>query len=123
VVNRFGDIVQKAFYLGVGIAAAAGEEAGGRIGKLRVQAQRLADELVAKGEMTTEEARKMVDDLVQQAQQQPVKPSTSSSPAEPRRIEILSDDDDSASTEAQDVEAMRKQVQAMQEELRRLKRE
>jgi polyhydroxyalkanoate synthesis regulator phasin len=65
----------------------------------------------------------MVDDLVQQAQQQPAKPSTNSSPAEPRRIEILSDDDEPASTEAQDVEAMRKQVQAMQEELRRLKRE
>ena len=128
-MNRFGDIVQKAFYLGVGAVAAAGEEAGSRFGKLRVQAQKLADELVAKGEMTTEEARKLVDDLVRQAQQQQhvessnnvnnVKDPTN----EPRRIEILSEDEAPVSTDEENVEAMRQQVQAMQEELRRLKRE
>jgi polyhydroxyalkanoate synthesis regulator phasin len=119
----FGDIVQKAFYLGVGLATTAGEEAGGRLGKLRVQAQKLADELVAKGEMNVEEARKLVDDLMQQAQQQPDKPSADSTASEPRRIEILSEDEEPASADAQNVEALRQQVQAMQEELRRLKRE
>ena len=119
----FGDIVQKAFYLGVGLATAAGEEAGGRLAKLRVQAQKLADELVAKGEMNVEEARKLVDDLMQQAQQQPDKPSDNSTASEPRRIEILSEDEEPASTDTQNVEALRQQVQAMQEELRRLKRE
>jgi polyhydroxyalkanoate synthesis regulator phasin len=124
-VNRFGDIVQRAFYLGVGLAATAGEEAGGRLGKLRGQAQKLVDELVAKGEMNVEEARKLVDELVQQAQQQPpAQPSNQgSTPAEPRRIEILSDDEDSAPTDDQNVDALRQQVLAMQEELRRLKRE
>lgn len=119
----FGDIVQKAFYLGVGLATAAGEEAGGRLAKLRVQAQKLADELVAKGEMNVEEARKLVDDLMQQAQQQPDKPSDNSTASEPRRIEILSEDEEPASTDTQNVDALRQQVQAMQEELRRLKRE
>ncbi|HEY9795940.1 MAG TPA: hypothetical protein V6D30_09895 [Leptolyngbyaceae cyanobacterium] len=119
----FGDIVQKAFYLGVGLATTAGEEAGGRLAKLRVQAQKLADELVAKGEMNVEEARKLVDDLMQQAQQQPDKPSGNSTASEPRRIEILSEDEEPASADAQNVEALRQQVQAMQEELRRLKRE
>lgn len=119
----FGDIVQKAFYLGVGLATAAGEEAGGRLAKLRVQAQKLADELVAKGEMNVEEARKLVDDLMQQAQQQPDKPSDNSTASEPRRIEILSEDEEPASADTQNVEALRQQVQAMQEELRRLKRE
>ena len=121
----FGDIVQKAFYLGVGLATTAGEEAGEKLAKLRVQAQKLADELVAKGEMNVEEARKMVDELMQQAQQQqpPVKPAEKASTAEPRRIEILSDDEGLASTDNQNVEALRQQVQAMQEELRRLKRE
>lgn len=124
MVNRFGDIVQKAFYLGVGAVAAAGEEAGGRLTRLRVQAQKLADELVAKGEMNVEEARKMVDELVQQAQQQPVQPSNDDRPSsEPRRIEILSDDEQATPTDDQSVEAMRQQVKAMQEELRRLKRE
>lgn len=121
----FGDIVQKAFYLGVGLATTAGEEAGEKLAKLRVQAQKLADELVAKGEMNVEEARKMVDELMQQAQQQqpPVKPAEKAPTAEPRRIEILSDDEGLASTDNQNVEALRQQVQAMQEELRRLKRE
>ena len=119
----FGDIVQKAFYLGIGAVAAAGEEAGGRLGKLRVQAQKLADELVAKGEMTTDEARKLVDDLMRQAQQQPVKPSDNVPTTEPRRIEIVSEEETPVPTEEQNVEALRKQVQAMQEELRRLKRD
>ena len=119
----FGDIVQKAFYLGIGLAAAAGEEAGGRLGKLRGQLQKLADEMVAKGEMTTEEARKLVDEMVRQAQQQPAKSSDNPPPSEPRRIEILTEDDEPTPTDAQNLEAMRAQVKAMQEELRRLKRE
>lgn len=121
----FGNLVQKAFYLGVGLATAASEQAGERLAELRVQAQKLADELVAKGEMTTEEARKLVDDIVQQAQQQPPKPSGKAPASEPRRIEIVSDEEEEGSTtgETQDVEALRQKVQAMQEELRRLRRE
>jgi polyhydroxyalkanoate synthesis regulator phasin len=53
----FGDIVQKAFYLGVGLASYAGEKAGGKLAELRSQAQKLADEMVSRGEMTTEEAK------------------------------------------------------------------
>ena len=45
----FGDFVQKAFYLGVGLASYAGEKAGGKWGELRSQVQKLADEMVAKG--------------------------------------------------------------------------
>jgi polyhydroxyalkanoate synthesis regulator phasin len=122
-VNRFGDIVQKAFYLGVGLATTAGEEAGGKLAKLRVQAQKLADELVAKGEMNVDEARKLVEEMMRQAQQEPVQPSNNPPASEPRRIEIVSDDDEPTSTDAQNVEAMRQQVKAMQEELRRLRRE
>ena len=131
-MNRFGDIVQKAFYLGVGAVAAAGEEAGSRFGKLRDQAQKLADELVAKGEMTTEEARKLVDELVRQAQQQQqVQSSTDVNSVhsvnnpnpQPRQIEIISEDEASAPTDEDHVDALRQQVQAMQDELRRLKRE
>ncbi len=96
--------------------------------ELRTQAQKLADELVERGEMTSEEARKMVDELMQQAQQQPVTPTQDSSSREPRPIEIIADDEapTSSTTEnsdAQTVDALRQQVQAMQEELRRLKRE
>ena len=120
-----GNLFQKAFYLGVGLASYASERAGGTIGELRTQAQKLADELVARGEMTTEEARKMVDDMVQQAQQQQSAqpPQPEKTATEPRRIEIISDDEEQTSSEEQDIDAMRRQVQAMQEELRRLKRE
>lgn len=121
----FGDIVQKAFYLGVGLAASAGERAGGKLTELRSQAQKLADEMVAKGEMTTDEARRFVDDMMKQAQQAPVEPSSSNQSGEPRRIEILSEDEEpkSATAPNNDVDAMRQQVQALQDELRRLKRD
>ncbi len=114
------DIVQKAFYLGVGLAATAGEKAGEKLTELRAQAQKLADEMVAKGEMTAEESRHFVDDMMQQAQQPTVK-SSSNAKTEPRRIEII-DDDEPASKDVTEAEAMRKQVEALQEELRRLKR-
>ncbi|NET55217.1 MAG: hypothetical protein F6K47_03155 [Symploca sp. SIO2E6] len=122
-MSGFGNIVQKAFYLGVGLATYAGERAGGTLVELRDQAQKLVDELVEKGELTTEEARKLVDEMVQQAQQQPAQSTEQSTAAEPRRIEIISDDEENPSSpDEQNVDQLRKQVEAMQEELRRLKR-
>ncbi|MGQ4645881.1 phasin family protein [Lyngbya aestuarii] len=123
-MTGMGNIVQKAFYLGVGLAAAASERAGGTLAELRVQAQKLADELVAKGELTTEEARKLVDDILQQGQQQAAQPANQKTQADkPRLIEILSEDEEPAASEDQDVDALRQQVEAMQAELRRLKRQ
>lgn len=124
----FGDILQKAVYLGVGLASYAGEKAGSKLTELRTEAQKLADELVKRGEMSTEEARRFVDDMVQQAQQQqpPVAPSEEKKSAEPRRIEIVSEEEDASGKEAKDaggVDKLREQVQNLQEELRRLKRD
>lgn len=115
----FGDIVQKALYLGVGLAAYAGEKAGGKLAELRTQAQKLADELVARGEMNTEEARRFVDDLMKQAQQ-PTGPTPSPNPdppvSEPRRIEILSEDEEpTPNADVKTVEDMRKHVDDLQE--------
>lgn len=118
-----GDIVQKAFYLGVGIASYATEKAGGTLQELRVQAQKLADEMVARGEMTAEEARKYVDELLQQAQVAPPQSGEDSSPKEPRRIEIVSEDEEPTGKAEPDVEALRKQVQLLQDELRQIKKE
>jgi polyhydroxyalkanoate synthesis regulator phasin len=117
-----GDIVQKAFYLGVGLAASAGEQAGEKISTLRVQ----ADEMVAKGEITTEEARKLVDDMLKSAQQQNLNQAEGNPTdrpqknQEPRRIEIIADGDE-PSPAKDDVSDMRKQVEALQEELKRMK--
>jgi polyhydroxyalkanoate synthesis regulator phasin len=115
-----GDFVQKAFYLGVGIAASAGEKAGEKIGDVREQAQKLADEMVAKGEITTEEARKMVDGMLKSAQQAQVpgqKPQTPDRSAEPRRIEIEEEPAPNKPAE------MRRQVEELQAELERLKKQ
>jgi polyhydroxyalkanoate synthesis regulator phasin len=115
------DFVQKAFYLGVGIAASAGEKAGGKLSDVRVQAQKLADEMVAKGEITTEEARKLVDNMLHSAQQAQVNPEKTEKPnqaKEPRRIEI----DDTPETGANPAD-MRRQVESLQAELERLKKQ
>ncbi len=128
----FGDLVQKAFYLGVGLASYAGEKAGGKLSEVRSQVQKLADEMVARGEMNSEEARRFVEDMMKQAQQQQVgdtptennPPSTTTN--EPRRIEILEDDEQPTSQKAeapQEVDKLRDQVKQMQEELRRLQRD
>lgn len=123
----FGDILQKAVYLGVGLASYAGEKAGSKLTELRTEAQKLADELVKRGEMSTEEARRFVDDMVQQAQQQPpVEPAGNKKSAEPRRIEIVSEEEEVSPKDAKEVggvDKLREQVQNLQEELRRLKRD
>jgi polyhydroxyalkanoate synthesis regulator phasin len=124
-----GDIVQKAFYLGVGLATTAGEQAGEKLSSIGVQAQKLADEMVSKGEITTEEARKLVNDMIESAQQQNLNQAAGTNPErpqksnEPRRIEIISDGEapTSPSQSPENVSEMRKQVEALQEELRRMK--
>jgi polyhydroxyalkanoate synthesis regulator phasin len=125
-----GDIVQKAFYMGVGLAATASEQAGEKLHVIREQAQKLADEMVAKGEMTTEEARKMVDEMIQSAQQHNLSQSQGGQTPkpenkEPRRIEILAEDEQptESKNDSNNVSEMRKQVEALQEELRRMKRD
>ncbi|HEY9625221.1 MAG TPA: phasin family protein [Crinalium sp.] len=115
----FGDLVQKAFYLGVGIASYAGEKASTTITELRSQAQKLADEMVARGEMTTEEAKRMVDEMVNRAQESPAQSTTDAKSSEPRRIEILSEDE--PEPEKTKADELREQVMKLQEELRRLR--
>jgi polyhydroxyalkanoate synthesis regulator phasin len=116
-----GDIVQKAHYLGVGLATYATEKTGVALQELKAQAQKLADELVERGEMTTEEARKYVDDIIKQAQQDTVSSTQESQPREPRRIEIVTDDQGANPAETEDLDALRQQLQSLQEELRKLK--
>jgi polyhydroxyalkanoate synthesis regulator phasin len=119
-----GDIVQKALYLGVGLATYATEKAGVTLQELKIQGQKLADELVARGEMTTDEARKYVDELVQQAQQPVAGQTTTPQNSEPRRIEILDDLDnkDEKNLDPQNIDQLRQQVESLQEELRNLNR-
>jgi polyhydroxyalkanoate synthesis regulator phasin len=100
------NILQKAFYLGVGIASYAAEKASDAIQELKQQAQKitvdqdlplklqkLADEMVAKGKITTDEARNFVDEMMKQAQSS-IPGTSPEENREPRTIEIISDDDD-----------------------------
>ncbi|MEH2236412.1 phasin family protein [Nostoc sp.] len=124
----FGDIVQRAFYLGVGLASYAGEKAGGKLAQVRSQVQKLADEMVAKGEMNTEEARRFVEDMMKQAQQTQASAETSQKTpsSEPRRIEILEDDEEPTVKEAstdENVDKLRQEVLDLQDELKRLQRD
>ncbi|MER3433890.1 MAG: hypothetical protein C4288_10755 [Leptolyngbya sp. ERB_1_1] len=116
-----GDLVQKAMYLGIGVASYAGEKAGEKLTELRAQVQKVADEMVDRGEMNAEEARRFVDEMVQRAQQStPNVSATPERPAEPRKIEIL-DEEEPTPTQTT-VDEMRQQVADLQEELRRLKK-
>ncbi len=131
-MSGFGDAVQKAFYLGVGIASYAGERAGSTLGELRGQAQKLVDEMVARGEMTAEEAQKFVNDIVNRAQEEM---PAGDAPPTPRRIEILDDEPGEAteatgateatatSPEAAKAEELRSQVETLRAELERLKQQ
>ena len=129
----FENIAKKAFYMGVGFASYAQEKANDALKDLKAQAQKLADEMIQRGEMNAEEARKFVDELMEQAQQGTVPTSDKSDRREPRRIEIVDEDEpsasDSQSTKTQSTqtsvgkENLRQQVESLQEELRRLKKE
>ena len=134
----FEDIAKKAFYMGVGFASYAQEKANDNFKDLRVQAQNLADEMVERGKMSTEEARKFVDDLVEQAQQETVAGGENSSKSrEPRKIEIVDEDEQSQATSKSEVKTepvtpkkhssnnddLRQQVESLKDELRRLKEE
>ncbi|CAN1212930.1 hypothetical protein TUMEXPCC7403_22190 [Tumidithrix helvetica PCC 7403] len=128
-MNPFGGIVQKAFYLGMGLASLASEKAGSTLAEIRTQATKLAEDLVERGEMTTEEARKFVDDLVRQAQQ-PIgegksdakDDGKSGSQQAPRTIEIFNDDETFAGANPTDVDQLKQKVQALQEELKRMQK-
>ncbi|MGD1895549.1 MAG: phasin family protein [Phormidesmis sp.] len=121
----FGNLVQKAFYLGVGIASYAGEKAGGALGDLRGQAQKLVDELVERGEITAEEAQTMMNEMVERAQATASASATEARATAtesegPRQIQIL-DDSESLTEEERQAEALRKEVEALREELKKLK--
>ncbi len=144
----WSDLVQKAVYIGIGAASYAGEKAGSKLNEFGGQLQKLADEMVERGEMTTEEARRYVDEKMKTAQQefenlaqQAQKPKDT--PKEPRRIEIVDEDSESSVSQTSSVaqpepvkikeepskpeangnpvEDMRRQVAELQEELRRLR--
>lgn len=126
-MNTFGNIVQKAFYLGMGLASLATEKANATVLELREQASKLTEDLVERGEMSTEEARKFVDELVRQAQQpietigsDPNSKQTGTKQA-PRTIEIF-DEENLTGAKPDDVQNLKNKVQELQDELRQMQK-
>ena len=115
----FGDLVQKAFYLGMGAASYAGERAGSTLKDLREQTQTVVNELVERGELSTEEAQQLINKMMQRAQDGATN-TTETSQDEPRRIEIV--DDDEVTAEAPEADTLRQQVESMRQQLEALKR-
>jgi polyhydroxyalkanoate synthesis regulator phasin len=121
MMNPFSNIVQKAFYLGMGLASVAGEKAGSTLTELKAQATKLAEELVERGEMSTDEAKRFVDDMIRQSQKSPNQMKTAEDFSSPRTINIDDDQDSESSSESVDeVEALRAKVQKLQDELRKI---
>jgi polyhydroxyalkanoate synthesis regulator phasin len=83
--------------------------------------------MVAKGEMNTEEARRFVEDMMKQAQQPqtPGETSEKTEPSEPRRIEIIGDEEEPSVKEVpkDNVDHLRQQVLDLKKQLEQLKRE
>jgi len=125
----FEDIVKKAFYMGVGFADYAQEKAGTALTEITSQAQQLADEMISRGEMNVEEARKFVDEMVQQAQQDIFEGvDTEPEQKEPRIIEIVTEEesesvDNPSPDKSPNVDDLREQVQSLKDELKQLRKD
>ncbi|MEB3340360.1 hypothetical protein [Okeania sp.] len=118
-MDNLGGIFQRAVYLGVGLASYAGEKASEKLAELRTETQKLADEMVKRGEMTTEEARRFVEDMMNKSMEQgPIDSYSETRPNEPRRIEIISEDDSST-----EVDRMRQEIKKLQDELHHLQKD
>jgi polyhydroxyalkanoate synthesis regulator phasin len=85
-MENLTDTLKKAFYLGVGLASYAGEQAGDIQGK----AQALADDLIRRGEDTAGEASKFFDIWLPQM---PNSAGATPESEKPQKIEILSIED------------------------------
>ena len=118
IMNESENFFEKAFYVGIGLAGLAIEKANDNLQELRKQVesfsnstqaefsqrlQEVADEMVEKGRINAEEARRFVDDMMKQHSNSSNSSNSSTSQDysnsdnndnSPRKIEIVFDDDD-----------------------------
>ncbi len=120
---KFTDLVKKTLYLGVGAAAYAGEKASHTLKdlqraspslrNLQEQAQSLVNGLVERGEVTAEEAQKIMNEWVRRHQDG----ADQASPPTPRSIPI----DEQPITPVDSLSGLRQQVTHLRQELDNLR--
>lgn len=125
--NPIANFAKRAFYLGMGLAAVAADnavkvasKAGNHLLELRKQAQALVDELVERGAMSAEEARAFMDALAAHAKRKAQEGQTGG----PRRIridDISEEEEGSTAIELSEAARLRRQIAELQAELDRIK--
>lgn len=106
------EIVQKAVYFGVGVANFATQRAGDLFGELRQQSQKLADEMVKRGEMNVDESRRFVEEILKNAQNPSAASPQPNKSNVPSQIEIVIEGEDG------EVDELKKRIQEIQKQLR-----
>jgi polyhydroxyalkanoate synthesis regulator phasin len=114
-MTDFQDLVKKAFYLGVGAVSYAGEQANDQLSGLQKRAQELADEMIRRGEMTTEESRQWLESLSNQGQSPGANAPKDYYSGQPQVIDVqIEDEPDEVAND------LHQQVQNLEGEFRRL---
>lgn len=132
--KNLANLAQKALYFGMGIASYAADKASavarsapGHFTQLRQRAQQITDELVKRGEMSAEEAKGVMDELMQKAPQQVKEREESEIPpaSGPRRIQIddmgeIDEQQESSAIQLTDSARLRQEIEALEAELESL---
>lgn len=115
------NFVKKALYLGIGAASYAGEQASQTLNSVQEQAQSLAEDMIRRGEMTADDARQWLDSLntTPMTSDPSAEPPQPHAAAAPRTIEVEIMDD-AEPEQAPPANDLHQQVDALQDELRRL---
>ena len=134
--RNLANLAQKALYFGMGLASFAADKASAaarsapvHFVQLRQRAQKITDELVKRGEMSAEDAKIYMDDLMQRAPKQVKDIQEQEDPptSGPRKIQIddMGDGDEQESTAIQltDSARLRQEIDALEAELEKLQQQ
>ncbi|GAB4217402.1 MAG: hypothetical protein OHK0012_21790 [Synechococcales cyanobacterium] len=122
------DLAQKTLDLSIGLVSLVADKAAEQLGRLQQQSQglrsQLVEELVRRGQMNREQAVAYVTTLLNQTGKS-AEAAPASSSSQPRSIRIDDDEGDTTANAIELTEAaeLRQQIQRMQAELERLKKQ
>lgn len=132
--RNLANLAQKALYFGMGLASLAADKASAaarsapvQFVQLRQRAQQITDELVKRGEMSAEDARIYMDELMKRAPKQVKDAAAEQSPSSsgPRKIQIddmgeVDEKEESTAIQLTDSARLRQEIDDLQVELERI---